>query len=495
MSTPRTRPSGIKALVVQAWNAVQVKHSGRYSRLRLLALHEYSSATPLWKVAIVLVLTPLPSLATIALFEIVDLNPPSAGLEHNRIFFAREWMTYTTFTVVLLQQFCTQVGQALPMTALQLVGVACVTSTLNVAFNFLLASFVGFPLPFTIQFSGLVHLVLECTALLISWRAYVRANPQVVADITRAGVFFACQCFNIIVYPVYYHAFTLVPDASVPRLACLLLLPVMKLINRLVFLHIHRKSNGGEELTPQIVVLNADVVSVLFVAFCMQYSPSLLMAAIIAVVKVVQASLSLRDIYIVAQTAITLRVKIQKLREVKTKGSRGPRSSVFDDVAEMETLRATNPSILDSYGSNGAMHVDRWCFSRRIRWLQASHVTPLVLDHVATGGRIGRALVHIGSAIEVQSWVSKSEKSQPDLQIRGGGAQHASTELKCLEEQYVVAVAKLLYMAEFIVLVEYIEVIIPILYCTFSISRTCLSSVTLIDGRSCCARFVSGDHL
>lgn len=474
MAPAGTRSSGgATACVLQAWNAIQVKHSGRYSRCRMLALHEYSTATPLWKVATVAIMTPLPSLVIIALFEMVDLNPPSAGLELNRIFFAREWMTFTTFTVVLLQQFCTQVGQALPMTPLRLVGIACGTSALNVAFNYLLASFVGFPLPFTIQFSGLLHLVLECAALLISWRAYIRANPHVIAGIARAGMFFGWQCFTIVVYPVYYHAFTLVPDASVPRLACLLFLPAMKLTNRLVFLHMNRKSDGCEELSPQIVVLNADVVSALFVAFCVQYSPSLLMACIIAALKMTQVSLSLRDIYIVSQSVRSLQAEIQKQCSVKTKRRRGPKSSILDKVAEVHGHWAANHSILSDHGSSGASHVGLCCFSRRICSIHASRVSPLVPDPVVGCSRDNRALVHIGSAVKEQIWASKSEESQPDLQIRGEGTRHASPGLKSLEEQYVAAVAKLFYMVEFVVLVEYIEVIIPILYCTFRIARVC----------------------
>lgn len=319
-------------LLARVWDVIQVKRSGRYPRHRLLALREYSSATPLWRVVAVAVPTLLLSLVTIALFEVVELNPPSAGLEHNRSFYVREFMTYFTFCVILLQQFCVQVGPALPMSALRLIATAVWAAAVNVAFTYVLASAVGFPLPFTMQLSAPVHLMLESVALIISWRAHVREKPRVIADIARAGTFFACQYFMIVIYPVYYYVFTLVPDASVPRLAYLLLLSVIKLIDRLIFLHMTRKADGGDELTPMMVVLNADVMGALFVAFCMQYSPSLLTAACIAAVKVLQAALSLRDIYSVAQTVMTLRALIQERYKAAVETSRDPKTSVLDKL-------------------------------------------------------------------------------------------------------------------------------------------------------------------
>lgn len=47
-------------------------------------------------------------------------------------------------------------------------------------------------------------------------------------------------------------------------------------------------------------------------------------------------------------------------------------------------------------------------------------------------------------------------------------------ELERLEQQYVTTVTKLLYMTEFVILIEYVEVITPILYCTYSLAHDAL---------------------
>jgi hypothetical protein len=49
----------------------------------------------------------------------------------------------------------------------------------------------------------------------------------------------------------------------------------------------------------------------------------------------------------------------------------------------------------------------------------------------------------------------------------GGGEDKALAELRRVERLYVEFVTKLLYKAEFAILIEYVEVIVPVLYCTW----------------------------
>lgn len=75
----------------------------------------------------------------------------------------------------MLQQFSTQVGPALPLSAVFIAGIALCIVTANVACPNLLAAAVSFP--FTIQLSGLSYFLLEVLAVGIEWRAQIRANP------------------------------------------------------------------------------------------------------------------------------------------------------------------------------------------------------------------------------------------------------------------------------------------------------------------------------
>lgn len=203
---------------------VQVKHRGQYSNPRMMALRHFSRSTPLWQIIAATVVTPLPGLAIIAVFEAQRLNPPSAGLEQNKGFYLREFVTFATFCIMLLQQFCSQVGPALPMPASTMIATAFITAGLNTGANYLVASAIGFPIPFTITVSASVHLLVQATALALLWYNHVRANPALVINIVRGSFLFACQCFLVILYPIYYYTFTLVPESITLRLATLSLL-------------------------------------------------------------------------------------------------------------------------------------------------------------------------------------------------------------------------------------------------------------------------------
>lgn len=329
----------------------RINRRGHYPARRLLTLRKYANATPLWRVACTLILTPLPSLAVILMFEVVPLSPPSAGLDRNHLFYVREFITYYVVCVCLLQQFCEQVGPALPMSSARLASIALCLVTANVGFTYLLASQIGFPVPFTMQTSSPSYLVIETLALGIHWRGHVRANPAAIHDIARGCVFYVCQLILIVVYPVYYYAFTLVPDGGVARPAFFCLLPLLKVLSRQVFYRVRRKSGDGEEQTPQLVVFNADVMGSLFVAFCIQYKPSMAMTGIVAALKVLHVVHSLRDIRTAGRELAEMRYRAKKRAARSSSGALSvasktctPSLSVLDEVVDIVARYKVNES-------------------------------------------------------------------------------------------------------------------------------------------------------
>lgn len=150
-----------------------------------------------------------------------------------------------------------------------------------------------------------------------------------------------CIALMIFAYPVYYHAFTLVP---VGGLSFLCLFPLMKFVVRQLFHRFARKTHGAEELVPQVVVFNADAMSALFVAICMQFKPSLGISLAVAGFKLVQAFLLYRDIQTAGRRLCALRDRLKDYRssmrrtiiQVTTLHKAAlPKMSVLDEVAEI----------------------------------------------------------------------------------------------------------------------------------------------------------------
>lgn len=430
--------SAVAALLARTSALVQVKRRGQYSGARLLALRAYVARTPAWRAALVLLLTPAPSLAVIAALEVVPLANPREGLRANRGFYARMFHTYLAIAASLQQQFCAQVGPALPISTATQAALALVITAVAMTAAYLLALAIGFPLPFTMQVTGPCYLLAEVFALGVLWRRFICADRSRLYDIARGCRYFLLQWLMILVYPVYYYGFTSIHDDELARMAFFGLLPIIKFMNRRLFDKVNRKAHGGADLTPMFVVLNADVVGSLFVAFSIQFKPTVVMSALVAGAKILQAILALWD----------FRADERKLRVIADR-----------------IILTSNPSRSSTVGV-----IDTNLVERAASILERTERAP----HPPNG----RSLVQVSS---IRS--PKQEKHMSGYMKTQLDAAHASISkgttvavvpvsysinLKSqeqLEHTYVSMVRKLLYIAEVVVLIEYVEVVIPLLYC------------------------------
>ncbi|KAF1793632.1 Fatty acid hydroxylase [Phytophthora cactorum] len=115
-----------------------------------------------------------------------------------------------------------------------------------------------------------------------------------------------CQEVLVVVYPTYFYAFTTIPASGKTYFA--LLLPVLKL----VFRNAMAKTVGYlSDEVPEGVILNVEVVSALFAAYCMQNTPSVKTTIMLMIVDVLQMSASLYDIETIIQRMKTLRKQIK----------------------------------------------------------------------------------------------------------------------------------------------------------------------------------------
>jgi len=454
-----------------------VEHRGEYSAHRLLTLHRYTRGprrVSSWRMLGVILLTPLPSLLSITLPETVTLNPPYKGLAQNHAFFGRMFLTFLVFSSLLMQQASARLP-ALPLSFRQCVSIAVFIAISIVTVNFSLATRIGFPVPFTIQLSTPTHLTLMSMILAMTWRYRLGEIPK-ATTIASASMTFVCQAIAISVYPIYYYAFTRVPSGPA-SVAFSMLLPMLKIAFRNLF---SRFCPKNDETTPSIVVFNADVANALFVTFCLQYNPSLATTIGLMVVNAAQVALSIKDVNAILTRLAMISVQIDAMKSPCTQmgESRLPRAAAAH-LQKADDMMERSIGVFARYVEIGSIECNddprqarisvkalplHSCivFTPRPIWslklLRPIQVVPMVL--------VAPSATLLTSANTKKSpRMSKSRKrSASNIELR---AEAHAAQLERLERQYTNQVRKLLHVTEFSILIEYVEVIIPVLYCEF----------------------------
>jgi hypothetical protein len=468
-----SKPLEIVRKLLELWGAAQMKRRGRYPAHRVLALREFSQSTPLWQGITLFFVSPFPSLVVIMLFEFAQLTTPDAGPEANYVFYIREFVTCFVIVSALLQQLCTQIGPALPISGAQIVLMSLLAVPMDISFTYLLASTIGFPVPFTIQMATPCHIFVQFLLLGFYWRDKLRSNPAVLLDIARAIKIFACIAAMLVVYPVYYHVFTLLPVGGVASTAFLCLLPMVKLVVRQLFYRCARKEDGGGDLIPQFIVFNVDVMGALFIAFCMQFTPSLGTALAFTGMKLLQAMVLHRDIQASGRKLYALRNQLKDYRQSERRTTIRtttlqkigvPKMSVLDEVSKIIERhgldqRKTSREELNPLKSWGKLSENN--ASRFNRLLHIKRVIPLARpptpgnDALAHPDDSTRAPEKAGPMITMVKPIAWKDTDKHPSE---------KSELELLERNYAEFTMRFLYMTECVILVEYVEVIIPVIY-------------------------------
>ncbi|KAK1930897.1 hypothetical protein P3T76_013486 [Phytophthora citrophthora] len=301
---------GIWRILISAWDAVQIELKGAYSPARVLALNDYSNSTSWWRIVAFILLTPLLCLSYICLPETVNLSPPSLGMENNKTFFGRFFLSYTMWCLLQMHM----ISERMPLLSLshkQLVVSAVTVAALSTGVELLYAWWIGFPVPYTIHMMAVPYVSLMFFALAIAWYPHVRQNWGLLWKIADAILICVCHGLVIIGYPLFYYAFQKM-EAGIESTAFSMVLPILKTLYRVMFYYFCR-SASGERITI-VVVFNADMVNALFVNFCMQYKPSFTTTAGLMIANAVQVTLMTRDIDVIRRRIADTTDEIIQLR-------------------------------------------------------------------------------------------------------------------------------------------------------------------------------------
>ncbi|KAE8883926.1 hypothetical protein PF002_g20959 [Phytophthora fragariae] len=315
-----------------------------------------------------------------------------------------------------------------------------IVAGITVGVMYALTLVVGYPLPF-----GMVAVSPVCILLLLapllSWMKKARADRAVWAMGVNMVKILACEESLVLIYPTYFLFFTTIPDSA--KAAFSPLLPVIKIILRGV---LARTAAHREDEIPQIVVINVDLFSALFSTYCMQITPSVKTTGVFMAAKAIQMSISLYDIEQVVQRMKVLRKQSDVMKVMTVQGN--PRNSIMN--ANAEAQREQSDSRVSSSPLFALIHASTRKMSRRIQPFNQINVKP----------RKTHGLLETIAPLLAE--INDDDQRGPS---KAGTADAAASN--SVKYQYVGELREVLYITEFVTLVNYVEVVIPLIFSAY----------------------------
>ncbi|KAE9189046.1 hypothetical protein PF005_g19807 [Phytophthora fragariae] len=255
----------------------------------MVPLDEYTRTTSMLRVLLVCVTTLLPMIVLVLLVEMIPLQDPSDGWRANYGVWIRTAIQAGAVALAAADQ-ARHLLHGVQFSVLQLVALFS-----SVAAAMAVAACLGFPIPFmAITMSTVFFAVLIASFRVVTgghvFREILAQRSQLYAFVG----FLSAQMLLLLVYPFYQVLFHAASDNVEYELAVLLLLPFIKsAMKNLVSLTIARM----EDLVPEAVIFTVDFFNAVYLATSMQSATSPITVASIMAVDLIQTATALHDLY------------------------------------------------------------------------------------------------------------------------------------------------------------------------------------------------------
>ncbi|EGZ10105.1 hypothetical protein PHYSODRAFT_338794 [Phytophthora sojae] len=380
-------------------------------------LGQYERLASTTRAVAVVLATPLPCLAVTLFIDLLPLSPPSEGIIANRLFLLREFYAYLVMTLLALHQFRKGIP-VLPYPTRKLFRDTLLVPGLSIGLLYAFISVVGFPLPFTTLTLVPPWAVLIVVCLAVQWARIIRETVGAMPMSIGMVKLWVCDFLLGFIYPPYFYVFSSL--ATKGKIVFVLLLPVIKALMRKLFSR--AVQHLGDE-TPGLVVFNADVFGSLFMSYCMQRSPSTWTMTGIMTLDVITMAISLRDVHIAQKELKEMERQLDKARVWRSHG-----------------------------GAVG--HIS---LGRRV---------PTTLERASI--LLDQTAAEYGPSIDIVDVANKNRMIDIHPADHGAVAVGRRSPTAVVEASYTLKVRRLLYMAEFQLLLNYVEAMIPLVFSTGS---------------------------
>jgi len=464
--------------MIRGWKSLQVELQGQYSVERLCRMKKYSQRTRATYCALVLALTPLPCLIVVLAIECIPLEDPNLGVELALLFLVRAFLITLIVDFLVLHQL-RHIIPTLPTSNALMLAAACIAASGAVASVYGMAKVIGFPLPFTILLGSPVSSALLGSCAFAMWGPFFRTNAAERKDLLNYFVVVAVQVTMTYVYPAF--AFAFVRLSSGQQIMLSILLPFIKLFVKNWISYLFRDKH---DLKSDMVVFNADIYHSLFVSWCMNGTTSTLSTAFLMLMDSAEALLALHDVDNMLKELFPILNRVDdsnlntRISHKSWLGGEKYDGAPILDVAmaiwEIDRFKTNmpvrkishvkpptewHPSSISAISSSRARTNPA---SSRISSLKGPSLAPLSILTVpskATDIKL-RADSFLPERHSVFVSIFTSVDEPAARAKRAVAAMSEPERTRCLQ-----LVLRLLHLAEFLLLIEFVEVVIPAVYC------------------------------
>ncbi|KAF1791015.1 hypothetical protein GQ600_14259 [Phytophthora cactorum] len=375
---------------------------------------------------IVCVLSPFPCLLVLTLIDCAPLAPLRMVREQTTCFGARflDNRAHDACNSRAISNQCTRTTHRLSAGSAHASYLQRRSCSIHVA----MSSVIGFPLPFTLVVGILVWFVVLVVCFVAFFGRILKRDPVLLRELLRSIVVLICQVLLTFVYPAYLYGFISIEPAN--QKFYVMLLPIIKIIAKN---WISYCLGNKFDLLPQIMIFNVDVFNALYVSSSMQASQSSM-----TVVQMCSRGIDIGhpafhedDLCSKAQDSCEHQLKNASFIEIAIQ-------IIDEDPQARERLACVN-----------------------IAWHMPFGEAPLLLKLTSAHRQAdGYSLpIHqtLGSCRN-----GHSEKSIPQAKVSG------QDFLGKERQRFLQYSARVLFTTEFIILVEYTEVIVPFIYSVYT---------------------------
>jgi hypothetical protein len=431
----------------RVWYALDVEHKGTYSLERLQTLHHFLEQQKPAKASSILNLlvafaTPLPCLVIALASDALPLNPPEDGPRANGVFWIRSWLIVFSFTVAVLIPFHHPNITSIPEHRAWLLVMSAVIAIVHTACHFGLALAIGFPVPF----SYVTLMLLWCSLILIGLWLYMgpacRSSPVIQQQLKRHGIFAYAVASLAVVYPLFYYAFLSSKGYAHLQFLLTCALPIIKMMEKLL---LYRVSCHASDAQPAFIAFAVELFNALFVSSCMRNATSVSSTIALMVADFFGASF---DLYGLRNMMLHIDSLSSKL------GKQGTRAHMLDTAV---LVTRHHPDALTSGCSDEADEIS-------LGSTDAAEASPCF--------KIPRLPSNVAWSKQAwkQSSIVPAEMAIPAGLNRAAGGE-VCDEMQRMRQlsphdrrQFVQETCRILRRVEFLLLVEYTEVVVPLVY-------------------------------
>ncbi|GMF31655.1 unnamed protein product [Phytophthora lilii] len=278
--------------VTGGWHQIQIGNRVYYSVERVLAFRDYCERTSQVRAFGVCVLTPAPAAIVMLLIECIPLVRPEEGWKANYMFWIRVLVSavFVGGGIVFLTK--TVVDES-KISTTRAFAIAFVSAICYTAMGITLAATWKYPVPFGMVLMVCPFVSIILTLILVSIGPHeLKTNAKLQKQLVGHIIGISAQSLLVVAYPTFNAIFLHL--SGIHQALFIFVLPVIKFTTKQI---IARVATHLEDYLGAVIIFSVDVFNVLYVAICMQTARSSLTTVLVVSYDVVHILFAIRSIY------------------------------------------------------------------------------------------------------------------------------------------------------------------------------------------------------